>query len=105
MTPASLELDAEHMTTLLAILQQYVPEAEVWAFGSRTQGTARPFSDLDLVIVQDQPLDFKTRAELTYALSESNLPMKTDLVEWARTSASFRDIILRDHLPLKAKAA
>ena len=105
MTPLSLGLAPQDLSALLAILHRYIPEGEVWAFGSRVRGTARPFSDLDLVIVKDQPLDVQTRAELKYDLSESNLPIKVDLVEWARTDPSFQDLILQDHLVLKSKPA
>jgi predicted nucleotidyltransferase len=105
MTHPVLGLAPEDLATLLAILEKHVPKAEVWAFGSRVQGTERPFSDLDLVLVDLEPLEPQRRAELAYELSESNLPIKTDLVEWSRTSEAFRAIILRDHFVLKKKAA
>jgi uncharacterized protein len=103
MSDPSLGLAPQDVSAILAFLQRYIPDVEVWAFGSRVRGTARPFSDLDLVVVNDKPLQAQTRAELTYALSESNLPIKVDLVEWAGTSESFRDIILQEHLVLKPK--
>ncbi len=98
-------LTPEDWSALMEILQNHVPDAEIWAFGSRVQGTARPFSDLDLVLVKDQPLDAATRAELNYALSESNLPIRVDILEWARTSQPFRRIILQNYVVLKTKAA
>jgi len=105
MTASSLGLTPEDLEALLGILERYVPGTEIWAFGSRIKGTARPFSDLDLVVVNDRPLTAQARAELNYALSESNLPIKMDLIEWARTSPDFRDVILQNHQILKAKAA
>ncbi len=99
----SLGLTPQDQSTLRGILQRFIPREEVRAFGSRVSGTARPFSDLDLVIVRDQPLDAQTRADLRYALSESPLSIKVDLVEWARTTPSFRDIVLRDHAVFKPK--
>jgi type I restriction enzyme S subunit len=38
------------------ILQKHVPGYEVWAFGSRAKWTAKPYSDLDLVIISDRAL-------------------------------------------------
>jgi len=102
MTP-SLGLDPLDVSVLLAVLKQYAPGAEVWAFGSRVSGNARPFSDLDVVLVQDEPLDAQTCAELHYALSESDLPVKVDVVEWSRTKPSFREIILQNHIVLKPR--
>lgn len=75
------------------ILQQIVPEYEVWAFGSRVKGNAKPFSDLDLAIISDKPLSLQTHAELVEAFSESDLNWKVDIVDWATTSEKFREII------------
>jgi predicted nucleotidyltransferase len=101
MTLPSLGLEPQDVTAVLSILKRYAPAAEVWAFGSRVSGKARPFSDLDVVIVQDEPLDAQTQAELHYALSESDLPVKVDVVEWVRTDPSFREIIVQNHVLLK----
>jgi len=101
MTLPSLGLEPQDVTAVLSILKRYAPAAEVWAFGSRVSGKARPFSDLDLVIVQDEPLDPQTQAELHDALSESDLPVKVDVVEWSRTKPAFREIIMQNHVVLK----
>ena len=103
MTPPSLGLESQDLSVVLSILMRYAPTAEVWAFGSRVTGKARPFSDLDVVLVQDEPLDTQTLAELHYALSESDLPVKVDVVEWSRTNPAFREIILQNHVVLKPK--
>ena len=62
------------------ILQQYVPEREVRAFGSRVTGGNRPFSDLDIAISGDAPLDDATLFNLREALEESDLPINVDVV-------------------------
>jgi predicted nucleotidyltransferase len=52
--------DAHHATLQLAdaearevrrIVDALIPGNEVWVFGSRATGRARPFSDLDLLVV------------------------------------------------------
>ena len=75
------------------ILQKYVPQYEVWAFGSRVKMTARPYSDLDLAIITQQPLPLTISAALNDAFSESDLPWKVDIVDWANTSSLFRALI------------
>jgi len=102
MNADALGLSSEDLGTLFVLLDRYVPEAEVWAFGSRVQGNARPFSDLDLAIIQEAPIDAHTKAELRYQLSESSLPIKVDLVEWSRTDPAFREAIRRNHVRLKS---
>lgn len=84
------------------ILQKYVPTYEVWAFGSRVNGNVKPYSDLDLAVIAAEPLDLQTYADLIDAFSESNLPWKVDIVDWATTSDNFRQIILQKYLVIQA---
>lgn len=82
------------------ILARCLPGREVRIFGSRASGTAKPFSDLDLAIMGDEPLDLATLALLREAFSESDLPWKVDLVDWAAASEAFRAEIAARWLPL-----
>jgi len=95
-----MDVEASHLVLIRSILTRHVPGREVWAFGSRTTGKARAYSDLDLCIVGDLPLDPAVTASLAEDFSESDLPYKVDLVDWARTSPSFRAIIEREKVVL-----
>lgn len=88
-----LDLTPAQLAEVHRILQAHVPGRTVRAFGSRVQGTAKPFSDLDLAVMGDVPLDFRQLADLIDALAESNLPFRVDVVDWAVTSEAFRGII------------
>jgi type I restriction enzyme S subunit len=83
--------DLEHVRT---VLKRHVPDRDVWVFGSRATWKARPFSDLDLVIMGDTPLPLETSGALRDDFSESDLPFKVDIVEWAKTGPAFRAIIM-----------
>jgi len=96
-----IDIQPEHWRIVDAILQAHVPEHEVWAFGSRVQGGARPYSDLDLAIITASPLGLAGMAALTEAFSESDLPWKVDLVDWATTAESFRRAIRRERCVLR----
>lgn len=78
------------------ILTRHVPRYEVWAFGSRVRGKAKPYSDLDLAIISDTPLPLTIDARLAEDFSESDLPWRVDVVDWATTQPAFRKIIERD---------
>ncbi|MDO8691524.1 MAG: nucleotidyltransferase domain-containing protein [Dehalococcoidia bacterium] len=88
-----LDVRPDHLKLVQDVLRQHVPDREVWAFGSRAKGTARGTSDLDLCILGDTPLGFRLLGRLRDAFSESNLPYKVDVVDWATTGVSFRKII------------
>jgi type I restriction enzyme S subunit len=88
----SIQLAPEH----LAIAKEIFGDLgrDVFVFGSRAKGSAKPLSDLDLVIMidipRDQLIDLKMRFE------ESDLPMKVDLTLWNFLDESFRSHIKPD---------
>lgn len=91
-----LDIRPDHLKIVQDILQKCVPEREVWAFGSRAKWLAKEYSDLDLCILGKTPLSFRTLGLLEEAFEDSDLPYKVDVVDWATTSESFRQIIERD---------
>lgn len=88
-----IDVRPEHWEIVRRILRRHVPAHEVWAFGSRATGTAKPYSDLDLAVIGDRPLPLAVSAALAEAFSQSDLPWKVDIVDWATTDAPFRRII------------
>ena len=93
MEPAGLGMHHREWDTVRAILKAHVPEFEVWAFGSRAAGTAGAYSDLDLAIAGEGPLDSARRAALHEAFVESDLPWKVDLVDWVSVGERFRQAV------------
>lgn len=62
-------VDEPLLRTIAAEIQAAIPGAEVRLFGSRARGTARPDSDLDLLVtVPDAWLASRSRLEATDAL-------------------------------------
>lgn len=88
-----IEITLEQWKIVQAILERNVPEHAVWAFGSRVTGRSRKYSDLDLAIMSQEPLGIRKLASLAEDFSESDLPWKVDVIDWATTSASFRTMI------------
>ncbi|EXI61386.1 hypothetical protein MHD_08895 [Mannheimia granulomatis] len=97
----SLDVTTEELAIVKFILQQFVPNYPVWAFGSRVKGTARKYSDLDLAIITETPLTFLERDNLKEAFSESDLAWKVDIVDWATTSEAFRQIIQQKYIEIQ----
>lgn len=85
------------------ILQKHIPQRVVWAFGSRVHGNVKPYSDLDLAILGDAPLNLAEHADLADDFSESDLPFKVDLVDWNQIDDGFQQIIRENHLILQEK--
>jgi predicted nucleotidyltransferase len=90
-----IDLTPQQLTEVRRILRLHVPDRPVHVFGSRVQGKTKPFSDLDLAVMGETPLDFRQLSALKDAFAESNLPFRVDVVDWATTSETFRKIIER----------
>ena len=88
-----IDIRQDHLKIVQDILKKHLPEYEVWAFGSRVKWTAKQYSDLDLCVISDQPLDDRVSGGLKDDFSESDLPWKVDVVDWTTTNAPFRKII------------
>lgn len=102
MAEPRLDMQPEHWPIVRSILQQHAAGHEVWAFGSRAKGTAKPYSDLDLAIITIEPLSLAQSAALADAFADSELPWRVDLVDWANTDLAFRRIIERDRVVVQA---
>ncbi len=96
-----IDITQEHWKIVQEILEKNVPEYDVYAFGSRVTGKARPYSDLDLVVMTDQSLGIKRSASLRDDFSESDLPWKVDVVDWATTSEIFHKMIEEKNILLQ----
>jgi len=93
-----LDLSPRNLEIVRDILHKHIPDREVWAFGSRVKGTARRYSDLDLAIIAGEPLSFKVRGDLAEDFSESDLPFRVDILDWATTLDNFRLIVEADRV-------
>ena len=89
----AITLDDKHLRTIKKILAQHLPQARVFAFGSRVSGKPRKYSDLDLAIEMPQPLDLRSLRKLKDALEDSDLPICVDIVDWNQASDDFRTAV------------
>jgi predicted nucleotidyltransferase len=96
----ALDLAPRHLDEVRRILGRHAPHARAWAFGSRTSGRARPFSDLDIALEAEGGISLETLARLRDDFSESDLPIKVDVVDWNSLDPEFQDAISSDRVTL-----
>ena len=99
----NLALTPEQSQSVLERLQRYLPDTEVWAYGSRVKGTAKPWSDLDLVVFAGASQRTIVE-ELREAFEESDLPFRVDLFVWDELPEAFKATIEKEHVVLQEKA-
>jgi len=81
------------METIKRILAEYVGDCEVRAFGSRVDGSAKDYSDLDVAVVAPNKIKRRTKMLLKEAFEESDLPFRVDVIDYNGVSDKFRAII------------
>ena len=94
-----LDLPQRYRSILEALLREHVPDADVWAYGSRITGESHEGSDLDLVVRGPglEPLG-DGFFSLLEAIEESNIPILVQAHDWARLPESFHGEIRRDYV-------
>ena len=88
----ALHLPARHRATLEALLQEHLPDVEVWAYGSRVNGQSHDGSDLDLVLRGPglAKIDAMRYADFIEAVGESTIPFFVEAHDWGRLPETFR---------------
>jgi predicted nucleotidyltransferase len=88
-----IDIEEKQLSEIRRILRDHVPECEVRLFGSRVSGTARKYSDIDLLLVSPEKIDPQRIALLKDAFSESDLPIIVDVIDWHTVTESFKNVI------------
>ena len=97
-----LNLPLRYRCILEALLREHVPNAEVWAYGSRIAGESHEGSDLDLVVrgPKLKPLG-DGFFQLLEAIESSNIPILVQAHDWASLPESFHEEIEKEYVTLQ----
>ena len=84
---------------LCAYFDSIIIPFEVWAYGSRVNGSAHEGSDLDLVIRANdlQPFPVNEYNQLVEIIRESNIPILVEIRDWTRLPESFHKQIEKQY--------
>ena len=100
-----LNLESTYLSEVKSILQQHIPDSEVWAYGSRVKGTCHVASDLDLVVRNPLHLEAPTDnlAQVKQAFQDSNLPIFVDLMDWAYLPETYQKEIQKHYVVIQSR--
>lgn len=96
-----IDLKPEYLEEVKRILMEHATGCEVRAFGSRVNGQAVKYSDLDLVLVRKEKLAWQVVEKIKDAFADSNLPFVVDIIDWATTKENFRRIIREKYVVIQ----
>ena len=97
-----IDLDKKQLTLLKKILQQEIPNKEIWAYGSRVTWKAQETSDLDLLIFD---CNSKQTSALKETLAESNLLISVNVMEWENIPENFQKNIKEKYVVLQKNSS
>ena len=97
----AIDITVGQRKAVLALLERQLPNTTVWVYGSRAKWTARPQSDLDMVVFAT-PEQASRVSNLREAFEESNLPFRVDLFVWDAVPERFRKQIEAEHVVLRS---
>ncbi|AGX88604.1 nucleotidyltransferase-like protein [Candidatus Symbiobacter mobilis CR] len=102
----TLYLPEKYAEQVRDLLQKHIPEAEVWAYGSRVRGDFYDASDLDLVarFPSTKKRDVFRLCAMAEAFQESNLPIIVQIIDWDGIPNSFREEILAKYVVVQKGA-
>jgi predicted nucleotidyltransferase len=98
-----IDIEEKYLTEIRRILAEHVPDCEIRAFGSRIEGKAKKFSDLDLALVSSEKLNWRTIESLKDAFSSSDIPITVDVIDLHAISEEFRAIIEKNYEIIQEK--
>ena len=84
-------------TFIINKIKTFFPSAKIIVFGSRLTPKFRNYSDLDICLDDNRPLDLVKLSYLEEALTQSDILYKVDIVDWNRVTKEFQKIILERH--------
>lgn len=98
----NIDLSISQREEVATLLQRYLPDTEVWAYGSRAKFTAKPHSDLDMVAFAAKEQS-QAVADLREAFEEGYLPFRVDLFVWDEIPEEFHRNIEKERVVLQEK--
>ena len=94
-----IDITVRQRKTIVSLLERHLPGTTTWVYGSRAKWSARPQSDLDLVVFATPEQQSQVGA-LREAFEESSLPFRVDLFVWDEVPKSFHREIEAEHVVL-----
>jgi len=92
----ALQIDEKDLKIAKKLLKMELEgtNSKVYVFGSRADGTAREYSDLDLAIdFNGQKIPNEIKYELKNFFDASNMKIRVDIVDLNAISESFKKVI------------
>lgn len=96
---ANLDLADRYVDFIRNTITSILPDVEIFIYGSRVQGKAREYSDVDIALKGD--IAFNNLLKLRALFEDSTFPYKVDVVDLDSLTPEFLNIIEKDLYQIK----
>lgn len=93
-------LKNHELAIITEILRKYFPSLEIWIFGSRSTSNHKPYSDIDIALIGNNKFEISNLPLALEAFSESDLPIKVDIVVYNEAPPGLKKAIDSQHIKL-----
>lgn len=87
-----IDLDEKYINFLKKIISCYLDDYKLYMFGSRVNGNARKYSDIDIAIKSNK-LTSSIKSQIELDFENSTLPYEVDVVDLNTISDDFKNLI------------
>ena len=91
-------IDEQSKQKIIGIISVLLPEASIYLFGSRARGTHLQWSDIDIALETENPIDIMITGEIASMFEASNMPYKIQVLDINSVSEKMRENILKDRI-------
>ena len=91
-----LDLEPKYIDFIKETVLEEIPNSEIYIFGSRVQGNALEYSDVDIALKDEAKIPIETILKLRVKFENSTFPYKVDIVDLENLKEGFRGIIEKD---------
>lgn len=91
-----LDLESKYIDFIKETVLTEIPNVEIYIFGSRVQGNALEYSDVDIALKDEAKIPIETILKLKVKFENSTFPYKVDIVDLMNLKERFRGIIKKD---------
>ncbi len=95
----NLDLADRYVDFIKNTITSILPDVEIFIYGSRVQGKAREYSDVDIALRGD--IDFDKLLKIKALFEDSTFPYKVDVVDLSSLTPEFLNIIEKDLYQIK----
>lgn len=84
-----IDLEIKYIDFIKETISQYLQNCKIYIFGSRTKGTARKYSDIDIAL-DCKDLNENILLKIKNHFEDSTLPYEVDILDLNNISETFK---------------